>query len=326
MTLRAVRALLVETFREWREDDAMQSGAALAYYAALALAPLLVTLLALSGLLIGEEAARIRLVEFFARWAGTQGEEVARQILRSREGGVFAGLSSGVLLIVGATGVFAQLQKALNHLWDVEPVGGLGSFLVDRLLGFAMVLVTGAFLLAGLALQAVLAALPSPGALERPLTLAGSTILFTALFAAIYRVLPDVDVAWRDVGVGAAVTAALFTAGQIPLGLYLGRSSVGSAYGAVGSLVAVLVWLYYSALVFFFGAEFTQVWARRHGRGMHPVAGAGWMRRPEVGGREASDEGGLPRAGAPAEPAGPEPPATGKNPRRERVRRGASYP
>lgn len=326
MILGEVKALAVETFREWRDDDAMQWGAALSYYAALALAPLLVTLLALSGILLDEDAAQREILDFVSRRVGEQGETVARTILDGREGGLFAGVSSGVLLLVGATGVFAQLQKALNELWGVAVAGSIRRFLLSRVMGFLMVLGIGVLILAGLALQAVVAALPTVGGLDRLLNIGGSTALFTVVFAAVYKVLPDVDIRWTDVWVGAAVTATLFTMGQFLVGLYLGRSSVGSSYGAAGSLVAVLVWLYYSAHVFFFGAEFTQVWSRRHGRRICPVPGAKRVHTRKVAPGEADGGAAVTGTDDARRPGSEEGRKGGPPPRRRGVRGGASYP
>jgi len=272
--LKEARKLATETWREWNDDQAMQWGAAVSFYAALALAPLLVTVFAVVALLFEDEAVRRRLVEFVGEQVGEEGAETAANILADRGGGLFAGVSSAVFSLIGATAVFGQLQNALNQLWQVRARGSIRRLLKTRLLGLAMVLVVGALFLGTLTLQSLITALFDWGTLVRALNVAGSLALFTLLFTAVYKILPDVDIRWRDVWVGGAVTAVLFTIGQFGVGLYLGRATVGSSYGAAGAFVAVLVWMYYSSLVFFFGAEFTQVWARRHGRRIQPTRGA----------------------------------------------------
>ena len=305
--LSEARDLVVETWHEWNEDDAMQWGAAVSYYAALSLAPLLVTVVALAGLAFETGALRGRLVDQLGQWIGEDGASMAQQVLITQQGQAFAGVTSGVLALVGATAVFGQLQKALNQLWDVRGEGGIRRMLKTRLLGFAMIFCFGLLFLSALAMQAVLAALPEWGPSGRLFNFGGSVALFTLLFAAVYQILPDVDIRWRDVWVGAAVTAVLFSLGQLAVGLYLGRSSVGSSYGAAGSLVAVLVWLYYSSLVAFFGAEFTQVWARHRGQRIRPIRGAYRIETRRVE-REVEGKGHPP------------------HPRRMRVRGKISYP
>ena len=268
------KALVTETWRGWNDDDAMQWSAALSFYAALALAPLLVTLLALAGTIFDQQVVQQRLLAVLAQQVGPQAAELARSIVYDQEGGVLAGAWSGLLVLAGATAVFGQLQKALNEVWQVRAGGGIRRMLQQRLLGMAMVLVIGLLFLGALALQALVTALPDWAPLSLTANLGASAVLFTLLSAAVYQILPDADIRWRDVWIGAAVTAVLFSLGQLALGIYLGRSSVGSSYGAAGSLVAVLLWLYYSGMAFFFGAEFTQVWARRRGRRITPTRGA----------------------------------------------------
>ena len=290
--LGAVADLFKGAFREWRDDDAMQWSAALAYYAALAVAPLLVLVLAIVGAVWQGPDAQQRVVEVIQQQVGEQPAELARMILRQDEegdSGLLAGVVSTLLLLVGASGVFGQLQKALNAMWDVEPEeGGLRHLLKGRVLGFGLVLGLGVLLLAALVVQTTLSAVAG-GVGLRVLNQAGSVVVFTIVFGALFHVLPDVRIGWREVWLGAAATALLFTAGQLLVGLYLGRGSVGSRYGAAGTLVAFLVWLYYSGMVFFFGAELTQVGARRWGKAIEPEEGARRVRevagpRPQAGG------------------------------------------
>lgn len=310
--LKEARDLLKRTFQEWKEDDVMQWGAGMAYYAALAMAPLIVLLLAIVSLVWQGPEAQARLMEMIQRQAGPQAAEVAAMVFGSEEdgdSGMLAGVLSTLLLLVGASGLFAHLQKALNSIWDVEPVkGGLRRLIRGRIIGFLLVLGLGLLLLVALVLQALLSALAS-GVWMSVLNQAGSVLLFTLVFGALFRTLPDVRIGWREVWVGAAATAILFTAGQLLVGLYLGRSSVGSRYGTAGTLVAFLVWLYYSAAVFFFGAELTQVGARRYGKGLEPEEGARRVRQVVV-----AEETGGPDA-APSTP-----------PDRTRVSGEASYP
>lgn len=264
------------TFREWRDDDALQWGAALAYYAALSLAPLLLILLTVATLFLDQQTVRAELVSQARAWMGDPGAELASTVLRGDRGGggLMAGLGSTAFLIVGATGLFSQLQKALDDLWEVAPdEGGLRRLVKGRILGFFMVLGLGALLFAAVVVQSGITAVTS-GALGTLMSLAASLVVFTLLFAGLFKVLPDVEIYWKEVWVGAGFTAFLFVVGQWLIGLYLGHSSVGSAYGAAGSLIALLVWIYYSSQTLFFGAEFTQVWARRQGRRIQPEAGA----------------------------------------------------
>lgn len=313
--LKDVGALFKGAFREWKDDDAMQWSAALAYYAALSVAPLLVLLLAVVSLVWQGPEAQERLVSLLQQQAGEQAASVARLVLSGEEegggSGVRAGLLSTLFLLVGASTMFGQLQKALNDMWDVEPEkGGLKRLLRGRIIGFGLILGLGILLLAALVVQTALSAVAGDTWM-RILNQAGSIVLFTLVFGAAFRTLPDVKIRWREVWLGAAATAVLFTVGQLLVGLYLGRSSVGSRFGAAGTLLAFLVWLYYSAMVFFFGAELTQVGARRYGRALEPEEGARRVREVVV-----SEEG---SGGEPGEGKRPDP-------ERVRVRGEASYP
>ena len=283
--LAEAREILRETTREWLEDGAMQWGAALAYYAILSLPPLVLLLLLLTGEIYGDEAARSSLLRWTERVFGAQGLTVVRTVVENipEEGGNALGVGSGLFLLAVATGVFAQLQRAMNAIWDVEwPGGGIRAFLRARLLGFLVVLVVGALFGAAVTASAaagfvsthLAAELPGTGILLTGLNLGASFVLLTLLFATFFRVLPDVEISWRDVWIGAGVSAFLFLMGNGLLALYLQRSDIGSAYGAAGSLLGFLVWAYYSAQVYFFGAEFTQVWARRYGGDLAPARGA----------------------------------------------------
>lgn len=277
MKLRSVISLLRSTIRSWQQDDASRLAAALAYYTTFSMAPVLVIVVAIAGAVFGQEAVQGELVNQLTGLMGRQSADIIQALLvntqTSSAGGFWPTVISLVLLIFGATGVFSQLQTSLNLIWNAKPAKqGPMQFIRTRLLSFAMVAVIGFLLLVSLILSAGLAALGNIFAEAQvwaPLWQGINAILsfgvVTLLFGLIYKVLPDVKIAWRDVSVGALITALLFTIGKGLIGLYLGNSSVGSAYGAAGSLAVVLIWVYYSAQILFFGAEFTQVYANRYG-------------------------------------------------------------
>ena len=277
MTLRTVASLLRSTLQAWQKDDASRLAAALAYYTIFSLAPVLVIVVAIAGAVFGQDAVQGELVGQLRSLIGQQGADMVQLALSNTQtsdtGGFWPTLISVALLIFGATGVFSQLQTALNQIWNVTPPKqGIVQFIRTRLLSFAMVAVIGFLLLVSLMLSAGLAALDNVfsglqlwAPLLQGLNAAVSFGVITLLFGLIYKVLPDVSIAWRDVTVGAAITALLFTLGKFLIGLYLGNSSVGSAYGAAGSLAVILIWVYYSAQILFLGAEFTQVYANRYG-------------------------------------------------------------
>jgi len=275
--------LLKETFQEWQKDKASRLAAALAYYTVFSLAPLLVIAIATAGLIFGEAAARGEIVGQIQGAVGTSAAELIQSALDNASRpdiSSVASLISIVVLLFGASGVFAQLQDALNTVWNVQPKSGAGikNFITKRLLSFLMVLSIGIFLLVFMALSAFLsvlskyqsALLPGFGFLWQILNYALSFSLIILLFAIIYKFLPDAKIAWRDVWMGAIITALLFTIGNWLLGWYLGTGSLGSAYGAAGSLMVLLAWVYYSSQIFLFGAEFTQVYAKKYGSRIVP--------------------------------------------------------
>ncbi|MBN2006948.1 MAG: YihY/virulence factor BrkB family protein [Anaerolineae bacterium] len=265
--------LIKTTLIAWRKDQASRLAAALAYYALFSIAPLLIILIAIIGLVYGERAAQDEIVYQLEGWVGRDvAMTVQTMITRvsNPASGIVASLVGVVTILFGASGLFNHVQGALNTIWHVPapPGSGVVNFLKRRLNQFAMVFGVGALLLLSVFTDAVLAAIAKYFALGNPFNLRSSLISLgtvTLLFAVIYKVLPDLKIAWRDVIVGAAVTSLLFTAGKTLIGLYLGRSGVGSAYGAAGSLVALLVWIYYSAQIFLLGAEFTHVFAQKYG-------------------------------------------------------------
>ena len=272
-----------DTFREWFEDNAPMYGAALAFYSIFSLAPLLVIAIGVAGLAFGREAVQTEVLAQFTQLLGKEGARQVEIVLRNAAespSGLPATILGVITLFVGATAVFNQLKTALNTIWNVpaSPSGVVRSFVVDRLLSFAMVQCMGFLLLISLLVNAALAAVskvferfvPDMAALLLAAGFLFSLLVVTVLFAAIFKILPDARIAWMDVWVGALATALLFTLGKFLIGLYLGRSSVASVYGAAGSLVVLLLWVYYSAQVFLLGAEFTQVYARRWGSRILP--------------------------------------------------------
>ena len=282
-------SLLKETWADWNEDKAPRLGAALSYYTVFSIAPLLIVLLAIAGLVFDK-------VGFGAQDAitdqikGTFGEKGAALIstminnANHRGSGIVATIIGTGTLLLAAGGLFGQLQDALNTIWGVAPKPGQGILAIfkARFLSFTMVLGTGFLLLVSLVLSAALTAisnyandvLPLPPFIIGTLNFALGFAVITVLFAMIFKVLPDAEIQWKDVWVGAGVTAFLFSLGKLALGLYLAKSAAGSTYGEAGALVLILLWVYYAAQILFFGAEFTQVFARRFGSRIVPSPNA----------------------------------------------------
>jgi membrane protein len=277
--------MLKMTYSDWSEDKATRLGAALAYYTVFSLAPLLIIVLAIAGAVFDPETVRAQINQQLGL-GEAGGEGIARLIEGAQKSGsgLVASILGGAAILFGATGVFVQLKDALNTIWEVEPKPGLGvwAYVKERLLSFGMILVIGFLLLVLLVVSAVLHGvqeyigewLPMPGWTAQLLDVVISFAGVTLLFAMIYKYLPDVQIRWRDVWLGAAVTALLFTVGKFLLGLYLGRASFTSAYGAAGTIVIILLWAYYSAQILFFGAEFTQVYAKQYGGRIRPAENA----------------------------------------------------
>lgn len=266
-----------ETIREFRADRPLELAAAVSYYSLLALAPIVLVSVALAALVFEREAVEGQVVAEMRGLVGESGAEVIQTVLRSASSPVkntFSLVIGIITLFVGATTVFVQVQDAMNRIWDVEAKpkqSAWWSFFRERLMSLAMVLGIGFLLLVSLLASAALAALGAWAGSSfqgSPLVLGGieavlSLGVITLLFAMIFKWLPDAKVAWRNVWFGAMTTAVLFTLGKYLIGLYLGRASVGSAYGAAGSVVVMLVWVYYASLIVFFGAELTHVRSKR---------------------------------------------------------------
>ena len=281
-------SLFKQTASEWMEDDAPSLGAALAYYTVFSLAPLMTIAIAIAGFFFGKEAAQGQIFDELRGLLGEEGGKAVEEMVQSANAqptaGVVATIISVIMLLFGASGVFGQLQASLNAIWGVKAKPGRGvlGMIQDRLLSFGFTLVVGFLLLVSLLLTAGMALMadwigglmPGSEALAYVLNIVLSLSMITLLFATIFKFLPDAKIAWHDVWIGAFLTALLFTIGKFALGIYLGKSGVASSYGAAGSLIVLLLWVYYSSQILFFGAEFTQVYANRFGSRVAPADNA----------------------------------------------------
>ncbi|MFA9218259.1 MAG: YihY/virulence factor BrkB family protein [Sphingomonadaceae bacterium] len=278
LAARNLRSVAVCTVAEWLQHRAASKGAALAFYTLFSLAPVLVLVIAIAGLFYGQQAARGELFLQLRGLLGNQGAEAIQLILAGAHNpaqGRLATLLAGVLLIFGATSVFAELKSSLDDIWQVPPLrhGTAWDALRTRMLSFGMVLVLAFLLMVSLVVSAALALLEKylnlvwqDAALV--LSLLNGTlgfIVIAALFAVIFKLLPRTRLTWHDVGIGALGTAALFTLGKVGIGVYIGNSGISSSFGAAGSLIALLLWVYYSAQIFFLGAEFARQYALQLG-------------------------------------------------------------
>ena len=271
-----------DTIDGWSDHRALRLGASLAFYTIFAIAPLFLIALALAGLMFGEQAARRQLFDQLNGLLGQQGSEAVQAVVASAKrpaASAWATVAAIATLMIGATGTFVELQDALNTIWQVrrKPGGTIRHFVKDRLLSFAMILAIGFLLLVSLVVSAALVALGnsmngffSAGAtVGHILNFVLSFALITLLFAMIFRVLPDLKIPWRNTWLGAALSALLFNLGKFILGFYLAKSSISSAYGAAGSLVVLLMWVYYSSQTLFLGAEFTRAYTKKFGGDVH---------------------------------------------------------
>jgi membrane protein len=281
-------AVVRETVGQWMAGAAPTQSAALAFYTLFSLGPVLVVAVTIAGAVFGEEATRAEIGRQVMLLAGSAAAEAVRQVLETAaepELRGWSGLVGVVTLLVGASAVFGQLQEALNAVWEVKPRPGhlIHDFLRKRLLSFGLVLAVGFVLLVSLVLSAALSAFG--GYVQRRLAIAAELLavidfvtfflLVTFLFGLIFKLLPDAEIAWRDVAVGATATALVFSIGKELIGIYRGRSEVASVYGVAGSLVLLLLWSYSSSMILLLGAGFTRVWSRRHRpRGVVPEPGA----------------------------------------------------
>ena len=282
--LRASWEVLKLTFAEWTNDNAFQLSAALAFYTMFSIAPLLLIVVGVASFFLAPETATNRIVGEMEKMVGPQGAHAVQQVIESSRGfgkGLWAVSVGIVTLIMGATAVFGELQTALNYMWDVKAKpdrNAIMSLVITRLRSFSIALCVGFLLLVSLVISAVISGLQDymnqwlPGfpSLWQAANVIASFFVVAVLFAMIYKFLPDVVISWKDVWIGAVVTALLFTGGKYLIGVYLGQTATASAFGAAGSLVVLLFWVYYSALIGFLGAEFVQVYARRYGSGIQP--------------------------------------------------------
>lgn len=282
-----VYGVVKQAVSDWSTHQSQAAGAALAFYTMFSIAPLFLLVLALAGWIFGEQAAQKQLFDQIAKLVGTDGGQAIQSIVAAAHrprSGMIATIAAMATLAVGATAVFVQLQTALNTVWSVrrKPGAGLRHFIKARLLSFAMIVVIAFLLLVSLVINAALAAagrftsgFSGPEEfLWHGVEFIVSFAVVVILFAMIFKVLPDVFIPWRDVWVGSFLTALLFNVGKLLLGVYLGRSSVASAYGAAGSLVIILMWVYYSSQILLMGAEFTHVYSLHSGTSTPPAPGA----------------------------------------------------
>lgn len=280
--------LLRETSKEWAEDGAAGIAASLAYYTIFSLSPLLIIIALFLGLVLDEASIQTSVVDGMRGVLGDGGSEFIAQLLSNRQESTGDAVGTIIWISVvlwGASGLFAQLQSALNKIWEVRPVPGRPptAILKARLFSFVMVMFIGFVLLLTMLINTALSRLlldapdPTLAYIVRPAQFLITSLMTTVLIAAVFKILPDVIIRWHDLWVGSAVTALLFYVGQLVLSIYLSRSNVGSVFGAAGSLTAILVWIYYSAQILLFGAEFTEVWARHHGAYIRPDDDAMWI-------------------------------------------------
>jgi Predicted membrane protein len=287
VNVKVIWKLLSATFTKWTEDHAQRLGAALAFYTVFSLAPILLIVIAMAGLVFGQEAAEGQIIGQIQDLVGDESAKAIQGMLAYARRPSTSLIATGVALVTllfGATSVFAQVQDALNVIWGVETKSGRGiiQIIKDRFISFVAVLGSGFLLLVSLVLSAALAAvghtvesvLPAPELILQAINFLLSFVVITLLFAMIYKLIPDVLNNWQDVWVGAGMTSLLFTIGKSLIGLYLGKSEVGLAYGAAGSLIVVLLWVYYASQIFLFGAEFTAVYAAFRGSQLKPTPNA----------------------------------------------------
>ena len=277
-------SLLKETLSEFIDDDAIKLSAALSYYTVFSLPPLLIIIISLSGIFFGEEAVR---GELFGQINGLVGNTAALQIqetiknVKLSSSNTFATTLGVIVLLIGASGVFAEIQDSINYIWGLKakPKRGFVKFIKNRLMSFSMIGSVGFLLLVGLIVNSIMDVLNERLAVNFPkdtfylfyvLNLLIVFLIITILFTIIFKTLPDGKIALKDSLVGASFTSFLFMIGKFAIGAYLGSSAVASIYGAAGSVVLILVWVYYSAFILYFGAEFTKVYAQKHGQQIIP--------------------------------------------------------
>ncbi len=277
----SIKSLLVDSFGEWNRQNATRLGASLAFYSLLSLAPLLLVAVSIAGLVFGHTAAEHQIARQIESLMGPAAGKAAASFLQgsqTKAHGLIGTIFGVLTLLFSASGVLIELRDTLNYIWDIPApkVSGIGmitSFLKERLFSFGMVLSIGFLLLVSLAISTWISALGAhsaaistfEAAMLHVANIVVSFLVVGVLFGAIYKILPEVRLEWRDVILGGAVTSLLFSIGKFVLGIYLGRVSYSSMYGAAGSIIVLIAWVYYSAQIFFLGAEFTKAFARRYG-------------------------------------------------------------
>lgn len=275
--IKDIPSLIVQAYYELLDDKGFKMAAALSYYSAFSLGPLLIIVIAIAGFVFGEDAARGQIFHELKNLVGPDGAIMIETILKgaaNKSAGFFAALVSIVLLVLGSIGVFLELQESLNIIWGVElrPGRGLWLFIRNRLISFSMVVATGFLLMVSLIISSAISLVNTYMSEQFPSIIPmafifnnlSSLIVLTVMFAMVYKVLPDVIISWKYVWFGAILTSVLFTLGKYLISLYLGSSSFSSTYGAAASLVIIFVWIYYSGLILYFGAELTQVVRKRY--------------------------------------------------------------
>jgi membrane protein len=281
-----IGAILKDGFLRWWDHNPFELAAALAYYTIFSLTPLLTIAIAIAALAFGQDAAQKQIVGGLAELIGETSAKAIQEVLRAaattnKQSGALAATIGAGLLLLGAIAVVAQLQQTLNFIWEVKVRSSSGwrQLIRDRLFSLALVLAIGFLLLVSLVVSTVLSAVTTyfseyyqvSGIIWQTLDGVVSFVFVTVLFGLIYKILPDVQLTWRDVAIGATITSLLFTLGKFLIGFYLGHATIASTYGAAGSFVTLLVWVYYSAAIFFYGAEITKVYATRYGSGVVPT-------------------------------------------------------
>ncbi len=275
--IKTIPTLIYEAYNEMLDDKGFKMAAALSYYAVFSIAPLLIIVIAIAGFVFGDEAVRGQIFYELRNLIGGDGAIMIETMVKGaadKTTGIFATILSAILLVLGSLGVFIELQESLNIIWGVEPKPGRGiwGFIKLRLVSFSMVVVTGFLLMISLIINSAITMIYTFMSEKFPMLLPAafifnnlaSLIVITLLFALIYKILPDVNISWRYVWLGSIITSVLFTIGKYLIGLYLGSSSFSSTYGAAASLVVLFVWVYYSGLILFFGAELTQLYRKKY--------------------------------------------------------------
>lgn len=282
--VKTIITVIKETVDAWQRDNAMRFAASLSFYTIFSLAPALLIVLAIAEFLVGQAEAQAELSQMLQDYLGPKGTSFVLSLIagfRGQLSGTTATIIGAGAMFLGATVVFAELQAALNAIWNVESEqgGAIRRLVFKRIVSFIVVVVLGVFLVLSLVASTTLNFLtgvfadkiPVPAFITWGGNFALSFTLTWLLLMLMYKFLPDVIITWKDTAIGALITALLFTVGKSLIGIYLGRSALVSAYGAAGSFVVILVWVYYTSMVLFFGAELTQVYTRRHGSGMRPL-------------------------------------------------------